>query len=1131
MLKTAFRPASGAALLFSAQTDWRPITKLLRVMKLTIVLLTTLLTCTFATGLSQSVTFSGKEVPIRQVFTAIENQTGYVVFSNREILEAAKPVTISASNMPLTVFLQTVMQDQPFEFLLEGKTIVLSPKKVVAVPVPVAAPGRDIPGVILDDKTRGPVRGATVSINGTNKAMQTDERGSFILKGIEEDITITITSIGYEKKLVKVSATATTILATLRIATNELDQTVVQAYGITSKRLATGNITKVTGEEIRRQPVMNPMSALQGRVAGLEVTHLSGNASAPVKLQIRGRNSINPGMLTEPLYVIDGIPQTVLEAGNVTYNSTGVSAGATQAGYSYTGGQSPFFGINPRDIESIEVLKDADATAIYGSRAANGVILITTKKAQPGRTSFEVMVQQGWVTVPRYPNMMSLRDYLDMRYEALKNDGITPTKDNAPDLTLWDTTRTTDWVKELLGTGKNTDINATFSGGDLRTSFRLSAGYTDQVDLYNRSGGNKRGTLHLNLKHTSNNQKFTVNLMASYAASKVDAISDASSGFATAPNAPPIFDEAGNLNFAAYNASSTASHFTFEYILRPNMAKTNSLNSNLSVNYTLLKGLVFSGSLSYQNLSNTNDTYFPKASMNPLAVTPSTLYAGRTNNNNIAVEPQLNYSRSIAKGRLTVMVSGTLQTTRTTTETINAFNFTSDDLMKSINNAQLLTVANTAFDYKYAAVSGRINYNWDQKYILNLQARRDGSSRFAPGRQFGNFGSVGASWIATEEEWLQKVLPVWVSFIKFRGSYGITGSDNVGNYEYLPRYATQQPGSNRRMYTYNGIQPYVSILPVNQDYRWEEQHTLEGGVNLGFLEDRVNVEVAVYRKRSGNQLTNLPTPYYTGFESVKANWDAVVQNSGIEASLRVDIVRKKDLRLGINANISRNVNKLVSYPGIDKSPYATRYRVGESLRKVYVLKLTGVNPLTGDYSFEDYNKDGKITTNNNVFPGTGDDDRYVSYDLNAKYYGGFGTDLTWKQYALLLQFGYSNHLAAPAYMGVNVGRMGNLVLPPDMMDNHWRKPGDIVKYPRFSTMSDFRGAEYVNASYLRLNSMQFSYVMPEKVAKKAGVQSCQFSLNISNLFVITSYGMDPEIQGGSFNPLPRTIVGRLSFTL
>lgn len=1132
MLKTAIRSQSGQALPCSAEACYRPLTKLLLVMKLTIVLLTAMLTCAYATGLSQSVTFSGKDVPLKQVFAAIENQTGYVVFSNRNTLDDAKKISISATNMPLAEFLSAVLKEQPIEFSFEGKTIVLSPKKIVSLPIQLfEPPGRTISGFIVDDKTKAPLRGVTILVSGTNKATQTDEKGGFTLKGIDGPVTLTLTSIGYEKKVVKVPATATSIVESMKVATSELDQAVVQAYGITSKRLATGNITRVSGEEIRRQPVMNPVTALQGKVPGLQVTNMTGLASSPVKLQIRGRNSINTNAITEPLYVIDGIPQTVLESGIATYNSEGVSAGFAQGGISYTEGQSPFFNINPKDIESIEVLKDADATAIYGSRAANGVILITTKKAQPGRTALEATVTQGFVTLPRVPEMLSLRDYLDMRYEAFRNDGITPTPDNAPDLLVWDTTRSTNWLKELLSTGKSTDLSFSLSGGDQKTSFRLGAGYTDQVDLNTRTGGNKRGTVHLNIRHTSSNQKFTMSLTAGYTASKVDAISDASGGYATPPNAPPIFDEAGKLNYRGYNNNSSNNFFTFDYILKNNNLKTNLLNSNLSLNYTLLKGLVLTGSLSFQTMNNTNDLFIPMASQNPVGNPMASTTLGTTKNNNFAFEPQLNYSRSISRGKLTVLLGGTMQKTNTSTTNTMGIGFSSDDLMKSISLAQLMQTSNTYFDFKYAGIFTRINYNWSNKYILNLQARRDGSSRFAPDRRFGNFGSVGASWIASEETWLKKALPSWFSLIKLRGSYGVTGSDNVGNYEYLARYAIQQTGSNLRMFTYNDVQPYVNVVPVNQDYRWEEVKSLEGGINLAFLDDRLSVDLSYSDKRSGNQITNLPTPVYTGFTSVKANWTATVRNLSYEADVRMEVIRKKDFRMSVNANISRNENTLISYPGIERSPFATRYKVGKSLSTIYVLRVTGVNPLSGEYTFEDYNKDGKITTNNSVFPGTGDDDRYLAFDMNPEFFGGFGADLRWKDLGLNMSFSYSKQIGYPAYTGLSAGRMNNLVLPPGMFEGRWRQPGDIATFPKFSTIGDNRGLEPVNTSWVRLNAVQLSYQMPVSLVKKAGVQACNVSVNVSNLFTITSHGLDPSIRNGSFNPIPRIIVARLSLTL
>jgi hypothetical protein len=532
-------------------------------------------------------------------------------------------------------------------------------------------------------------------------------------------------------------------------------------------------------------------------------------------------------------------------------------------------------------------------------------------------------------------------------------------------------------------------------------------------------------------------------------------------------------------------------------------------------------------------MQNTNDILEPFAAEDPrgrIFFKGSAMFSG-TKNNNLAFEPQLNYTRSIAKGRLSVLLAATMQTTSTTTNTVQAADFPNDDQMQSVSQANFTEISNTAFDYKYAALFTRINYNWDQKYILNLQARRDGSSRFAPGSRFGNFGSIGASWIATEEEWLQKLLPSWFSFIKLRSSYGITGSDNVGDYEYLPRYSTSSAGATRRMFTYSDVQAYVSIIPVNQQYRWEALRSLEAGLSLGFMDDRVTLDLSAYDKRSSNQLTQLPTPLYTGFSRVRANWEATVRNQGIEAAVRADIIRKKDLRLTVFGNISRNTNTLIAYPGLENSPFASRLKIGESLNMVYIKKVTGVNPLTGEYSFEDHNKDGQIVENYNVFPGTGNDDRSLAYDLNPKFFGGFGTDLSWKRYSLSLNFAYSNQIGPPAYVGVNPGGMANLILPEDMLANHWRKPGDVVKYAKFSMITDARGTEFVNTSYLRMTAVQFSYAMPEKLTKKAGLQACNFSVRASNIFTITRHKMDPSSRSGSFMPMPTIIVGNLSITL
>lgn len=1087
-----------------------------------------------ARSIAQTVTFSGKDVPLQKVFSAVEMQTGYFFFYNETLLKGSHPVTLEVANIPLESFLSLLFNDLPLKYSIKKKAIIISGKLVAPVDQVSTPPGITVSGVVYDEKTGMPVSGANVVVNTSGKATKTDEKGMFVLNGIGENAQITISCIGYEKTTLITGKKDAFHTVLMRIAISELDQAVVQGYGLTSKRLATGNIVKISGEEIRKQPVMNPLMALQGRVPGMIVTPTSGNASSPVKVEIRGRNALNPEFFSEPLYVIDGVPQTVLNVKGAPNYNQGVSSGFIQGGISATKGQSPLFSLNPDDIESIEVLMDGDATAIYGSRAANGVILITTKRARPGKTNFNLRIEQGIVMAPRYPKMLTTQEYLAMRREAFTNDGIIPTAANAPDLTVWDTTRNTDWIRDVLGTGKNTAVSAGLSGGDNKTSFSISSNYVKQVDLFNRSGSNQRATLNIALSHHSPNQKLSVNLKANYGFTKVDAMNDNKSAFTLPPNAPPIYNAKGALNYDDWNAVGMGSQYPFVYLLSPAIAKTNSLTSGLSINYELLKGLTLSADAGYTNMQNTNDFFSPIAAQNPARSPLGSATFGRTRNNSWILEPQLRYTRFIGLGSLTVQVGGSLQTVYTSGLTITASGYTNDELLRSISSAPSQMASEGYSEYKYAAVFARINYNWDSKYILNINARRDGSSRFAPGRQFGNFGSIGASWIASEERWLKDRLPSWFNFIKLRGSYGLTGGDNIGDYQYLSQWSAKQPGNFAPMFKYNGLQPYVPIHAVNQQYHWEEVRNIEGALNLGFLKERANLTLAWYRKRSGNQLTELPTPIYTGFPSVVANWVATVQNSGLDVTLNAMLIKKKDLSLSLSFNLNNNKNKLIAYPGIESSPYATRYKVGQSLDMKYLLKYVGVDPATGLYSFEDYNKDGKVFKNISVVPGTFDDDRFIAINLAPKYAGGFGTDLRYKDFAFSLYFDFINKMGTHPYLSVTPGKMSNLVLPEEVVNNHWRKPGDKADYARYTStflsnnISDSDRA-YMDASFIRLNNIALSYSLPEKLVKKAAMQSCSFSITAQNVFTITRYKMDPEIQNMSFNPIPRVITGTLSF--
>ncbi len=377
------------------------------------------------------------------------------------------------------------------------------------------------------------------------------------MKEVETGDTLIASFIGYKTEQVTVGQTAE-VYITLTIADNQLDQVVVQAYGTTTRRTGTGAITRVSGEEIARSNMMNPLMALQGRVPGLVITPQDGSPSGKIKMEIRGRKSLSKDFSSDPLIVIDGVPMTILDLNIDNYENG--SPGVNQAVVmSLTGGQNALFGLNPSDIESIEVLKDGDATAIYGSRGANGVILITSKKgSNKGGSVFNFSINQGVNMVTTHWDMLNTKQYLRIRREAFANDGILPTRANAPDLMAWDTTRYTDWQKELWGNmGINTTINASLAGGNEFTNYRLSGGFDRFTDILTKSGSNKIYSLDFSLGHTSFNRKFRTEFRGKYARTEVDMVFTPSPTILP-PNAPPIFASDGTLNFKEFNDAGMA---------------------------------------------------------------------------------------------------------------------------------------------------------------------------------------------------------------------------------------------------------------------------------------------------------------------------------------------------------------------------------------------------------------------------------------------------------------------------------------------------------------------------------------------------------------------------------------------
>lgn len=1099
----------------------RLVTKTLLVMKITSFLLLAAVLQVSARGFSQDkITITAKGATLESVLKDIRRQTGFQYLFVDQLAEGVHPIDISVRNASLDQVLDSCFSGQPYTYEIIQRMIVVKKKPEIASVDPPKPPAIVKAQGIVYNESGQPLSGANVTDKKTGRATITNVRGEFQFPNVEVNSTLTVTFVGYTPQEIKIKDATNTVIY-MQPAKNELDKVVVQAYGTTTQRLATGNISTVSAAEIERHPVVNVLTALQGNVPGLVVHQTNGYASAPFKVEIRGRTQLDPHRPSEPLYIIDGVPLTVLgDGGSYDQGSSGFIQNGMQGPAQ---GQSPFFSINPNDIESISVLKDADATAIYGSRGANGVILITTKSGKVGKAALDIHVYQGESRVTQHYSMLNTQQYLQMRREAFKNDSITPDPGSAYDLLIWDTTRYTDLQKtQWGGIGRTTDVQVALSGGDKQNSFRIAGGYHRETDIITVSGANQRASVQSSLTHKSIDQRLNLSFKNNYSFAQVN-LTYLPSFVTFPPDVPALFTPTGKLNWLGWQPQANP----YGSFLQPYVAKTGFLNSQLQVQYALWKGLTVSTKFGYSTVHLSQTFQVPISSQDPAQNPTGSSDFGNNNHSNAIIEPELQYKTEIGKGELNAIAGGSFQSTSNDGNHISGSGYINDNLLGSVSNAPIRTADDANYQYKYAAAYFRVNYNLAGKYLLNLSARRDGSSKFGPGRQFGNFGAVGAAWIFSEEKWVKNRLP-FLSFGKLRGSYGITGSDNIGNYGFLSAWTTITN-------TYNqGIPSYQTNRLFNPGLQWQVDKKLEGALDLGFWKDRLLFEVAWYRNRTSNQLVTAPLPNQTGFSYVPENLPATIQNTGIESTIKAGIIDGSAFHWTVNFNIGVNRNKLVAFPNLAQSQYAYLYTIGQPLSIAKLLHSTGVDPTNGQYTFMDKNHDGKINNNpndsaNDLFP----------HDLQIRFEGGFGTELSYKGLDLNLFFRFRQQQLPSIYKGMPLpGSASNI--PAEVMSNHWQKPGDNARFARYSTQSTvsdenfylYSDGGYCDGSYIRLQNVSLSYDLPGNWTRSIGLKSCRLYIHAENLFIITKYqGLDPDTPIFGMLPPAKTYVGGIQINL
>ncbi|MEL1255924.1 TonB-dependent receptor [Flavobacterium sp. DGU38] len=1057
---------------------------------------------------------------IKTLFKTIENKTGLLFAYQPQIIKDFPKVTTTGGRRSVSAILNSVFQGSNLVYKQVDKNVIIYKKESTALNNKKEEANYYLSGKILDENGY-PLPGVSVLLVGSNKHGISDFDGQFSIELPTGKHLLRISYLGYKTQEITVE-NQTTVTIKMQPDLAKLDEIVVIGYGTTTKRTTTGSVVKITAEDIEKQPITNILQSLQGRTPGVFVSQTSGYAGSDMNISIRGRNFIAGDNL--PFYIIDGIPYIGDDLKEQAQKDEGAQNMSVVRGAQKR--TSPLNILNPNDIESIEILKDADATAIYGSRGANGVVLITTKKGKAGKTEFTVTTNSGVSEVAHMIKTLDTPTYLNMLQTALNNGGAVADVDsNGIAITDWDPNAYTNWQEKLIGgTANFNNYSGSLKGGNDTTNFLLSAAYHKETTVVPGDFSYDKFSTNFNVNHSTLDKKLKIGASVLFSTdhNQLPFFDITSYAIGTAPNRP------------LYNADGSY-YWSPDYFsdINPLAAlgkrvddKGTNLITSVSLQYEIAKGLSIKTDLGYGRAQMLTKQYMPASASNHVydeanGYDTSRSYTTSTNNtNNFTIDPQLNYTTQLWKGNLTALVGGSWQDRKAEMPTyINASQYSADNLIGNIGAAETISASNASSEYKYISLFSRLNYNIENKYILNVNFRRDGSSKFGANNRFGNFGSVGGAWIFTEEKFLKD--NSWLSFGKIRSSYGEIGSDEIGNYRYADTFDTRTYGV--------GNASMAATRIANPNIKWGLTKKFEAALDLSFLNDRISFTAAYYKNTSSNQLVDYTLSPQTGFAAYTANLPAEVENQGWEFTLATTNIRTKDFTWSTSFNISTNSNKLAKFDGIEFTSYYSQYVVGRPLNSRYLYTYTG--HVNGEPQFKDVNGDGNISSR---LADTGRGDREYYGPSYPKYYGGISNTISYKAFTLdfLFQFVKQEGTTLLASQGAQPGYPYSTANFQVDEYNDYLAAGNVLSSNYQDFFFDYMGsnATIIDASYIKLKNVNIAYQIPLNEGTKKYIQAIRLSLQGQNLVTFTKYkGLDPETQGLALPPL-RTITFGTQFT-
>lgn len=949
-----------------------------------------------------------------------------------------------------------------------------------------------VSGVVTDDV--GPVIGATVVLDGTTNGTTTDLDGKYTISGLKAgQYTLKYSFVGMEDQRQKVTVTAgktTKLDIRLKTKAEVLNEMVVVGYGVQRKREVTGSIAKVEPKEITDLPTPSFESALQGKAAGVQVTTGSGMAGSGAVIRVRGIASISAG--GDPLYVVDGIPITQDQF--LTNNSGGFN-------------NNPLASLNPNDIESIEILKDASATGIYGSRGANGVVLITTKRAKQQGTKFEFTSRVGLSGPTARPNMVDGPTYLQLRQEAWENDGNVGLAPLPGGITWEEALNTnTDWVDQTIGTGVKQMYSFGVKRGTKRLKAYVNATYDDNQS-YLIGNGYERISGRANLDYTfSDKLKGGLSLSKSRGTnSRVDNAWSGGLGAAMSSALPiyPVTDSTGEWWNDGTNPVFQRNSKVWKTI------ENRTINTGY-LTYEPVKNLFFKASGGYDYMDLSDLIYEPQEVLRSDHQGQLKRNSTWINNWNYSVTGNYNYELSNDR-QLKFMVGHEYQRS-TTAGKDRTFTDVLDYTATTAGDSGSVIVTNRAtVRYAFMSFFGRANYVHKQKYFFQATLRSDGSSKFGPNNRFGWFPSISAGWVMSEEDWLKESKTI--SFLKVRASWGIVGNANIPDNLWQGRFS---PSGNQA--PYNGDPTIFPINNENPNLKWETSNVFDGGVELGLWEDRITITPEAYFKQSKDVLMKLTVPRYNGFEDF---WDNVgqINNTGVELAIKSVNIDKKNFKWTTSVNAARNWNKIVSIGGYSEDAVSggtndTRVVVGAPVGTNFLVRFSHVDPNNGRPVYID--KDGNTTY-------TWDPaDRVAVGDVLPDVIGGMTNTFNYKNWEMTLVI--IGSYGADIYDSSSKRQLGVVSndwnMRTDIYDR-WRQPGDQATYPRLTMDTETYGSTtpWINTdqwlhdgSYLRFRNLTIGYNVPRERLERWKIDNLRVSANLTNFITITKYpGLDPEI--------------------